>query len=49
MNPNTGIHGHTKSIKSEGKADITTQNASSHMRSSPSKVSKPLNHEEIAF
>jgi hypothetical protein len=39
-------HGPAFSIN---RADVTTQNASSHMRSNPSKVSKPLNHEEIAF
>ena len=36
--------------KSEGRADITTQNASSVMRSGPSKTtSKALNHEDVAF
>lgn len=44
---NQFLHGPTKS---EGKADITTQNASSHMRSgSPSKASKPIHPDEIAM
>ena len=41
---------HYGQTKSELRADITTQNASSHLRSaSPSKRSKPLNHDDIAF